>query len=55
MVRILQRFGRVEDLVREGEAGKGPKMKCEVVMSPGEGVRVGFWDAEEGGKAGEGE
>ena len=47
VVRILQQFERVENFGGGGEVGKGPKMRCEVVMSPGEGVRVGFWDAKE--------
>lgn len=49
VVRVLQRFGRVERMKKEGLGGGGegkPRMKCEVVMSPADGVWVGFWDAE---------
>lgn len=55
VVRILQKFDKIEDLmssdgVADGESGKrpwgdGPCMKAEIVLQPGEGVRVGFYEA----------
>ena len=50
VVRILQRFAAVSRY----EAGRGgqPRLKCESVISPADGVRVGFWDAKKNGKSG---
>lgn len=49
IVRVLQRFGRVEDKMPkdEGRWGGGPCLKAEIVLQPGEGVRVGFWEGDE--------
>ena len=44
VVRILQRFARLERRWGEGEQ---VKLMSEIVLQPGGGVRVGFWDAEE--------
>lgn len=41
VVRILQRFGRVECRMREA-----PGMKTDIVLQPAEGVRVAFFEAE---------
>ena len=47
VTRILQRFERIDNS-RWDEGAQ--KIKCEVVISPADGVKVGFWDAK--GKAG---
>ena len=39
ITRILQRFERIDARWRDGEE----KIKCEVVISPAHGVKVGFW------------
>ena len=44
IVRILQRFERVSKYWQDG----GAQFKCEVVLSPRDGVKVGFWEAETG-------
>lgn len=41
IVRILQRFEKVSKYWQDGEV----QIKCEVVLSPRDGVRVGFWEA----------
>lgn len=43
VVRILQRFGRVECRMSER-----PKMKTDIVLQPAEGVQVAFFEAGEG-------
>lgn len=42
ITRILQRFEKIDVRWRDGEQ----KIKCEVVISPAHGVKVGFWNAE---------
>ena len=42
ITRILQRFERIDKYWRDGEQ----KIKCEVVIRPANGVRVGFWEAQ---------
>lgn len=42
VVRILQRFERVERRWEDGEQF----LKSEIVLQPGAGVRVGFWEAD---------
>lgn len=41
IIRILQRFERVERYWKDDEL----VMKAEIVLQPGNGVRVGFWEA----------
>lgn len=41
IVRIFQRFERVEKYWTEGDTG----MKSEIVLCPANGVKVGFWEA----------
>lgn len=43
IVRVLQKFERVEGFM-EGVDGGKPKLKAEIVLQPGDGVRVGFWE-----------
>ena len=44
ITRILQRFERIDARWQDGEQ----KIKCEVVISPAHGVKVGFWEGQEG-------
>ena len=44
IVRILQRFDRIEKYWQEGTQG----LRSEVVLSPTNGVKVGFWEAKSG-------
>ncbi|KAI9869682.1 MAG: hypothetical protein M1830_005221, partial [Pleopsidium flavum] len=46
IVRILQRFERVERRWKDGEQF----LKAEIVLQPGAGVKVAFWEADTGGK-----
>lgn len=41
-MRILQHF---EKLDRYWIPNDGPVMSCDVVLSPTQGVKIGFWDA----------
>ncbi|OBT66685.1 hypothetical protein VE03_03950 [Pseudogymnoascus sp. 23342-1-I1] len=43
IVRMLQRFGRVESLMPEGMGV--PVLKADIVLQPGEGVRTAFYEA----------
>ncbi len=49
VVRILQRFEGVHRYWGEGEQF----LKAEIVLQPGAGVRVGFWEVGVGGDKGE--
>lgn len=42
LVRMLQRFGRIENFQTSVDGGN-PQLKAEIVLQPGQGVRVGFW------------
>ena len=44
IVRILQRFDRIEKYWQEGTQG----LRSEIVLSPTNGVKVGFWEAKSG-------
>lgn len=45
IVRLLQRFERLETYMPEVLSGNGqPVLKAEIVLQPGNGVHVGFWD-----------
>jgi len=41
IVRLLQRFEKVESLMGKVDGGK-PMLKAEIVLQPGQGVRVAF-------------
>lgn len=43
LVRIFQRFDRVESFMAEIDGGS-PKLKAEIVLQPGDGVKVAFWE-----------
>jgi hypothetical protein len=47
IVRLLQRYERIENHMQAVDGGN-PCLKAEIVLQPGQGVRVGFF-----GKAGE--
>lgn len=44
LTRVFQRFERVESFMHEIDGGK-PKMKAEIVIQPGDGVKVALWEA----------
>lgn len=41
--RVVQRFARLESRM-EGVDGGNPTLKAEIVLQPGDGVRVAFWE-----------
>jgi cytochrome P450 len=43
IVRMLQRFERVENFMQNVDGGN-PMLKAEIVLQPGQGVRVGFYE-----------
>ncbi|KAK3989184.1 cytochrome P450 [Cladorrhinum sp. PSN332] len=44
LTRLFQRYERVDNLMEEVDGGR-PKLRAEVVLQPGDGVRVAFWEA----------
>jgi hypothetical protein len=42
LVRLFQRFGRVERYYTDDEL----ITKAEIVMQPGNGIKVGLWEAQ---------
>jgi cytochrome P450 len=42
IVRMLQKYERMENWMGKVDGGK-PCLKAEIVLQPGQGVRVGFW------------
>jgi len=44
LVRLFQRFDRVESHMDAVDGGS-PTLKAEIVLQPGDGVRVAFWEA----------
>jgi len=45
LVRMLQRYDRVVSHMRDIDGGQ-PTLKADIVLQPGDGVRVAFWEAE---------
>lgn len=45
IVRMLQRYERIEGWMARVDGGE-PCLKAEIVLQPGQGVRVGFWEGE---------
>jgi cytochrome P450 len=43
IVRLLQRFEHVENFMREVDGGV-PLLKAEIVLQPGQGVKVALWE-----------
>ena len=46
IVRLLQRFDRVSNFMDVVDGGK-PCLKAEIVLQPGQGVRVGFFERQD--------
>ncbi|KAK6842816.1 cytochrome P450 52A11 [Apiospora arundinis] len=44
LTRLFQRFERVESFMQEVDGGN-PTLKAEIVIQPGDGVKVAFWEA----------
>jgi hypothetical protein len=44
LCRLFQRYDRVESYMAEIDGGN-PCLKAEIVLQPGQGVRVAFWEA----------
>lgn len=44
LVRLFQRFDRITSFMEEIDGGS-PMLKADIVLSPGQGVKVAFWDA----------
>ncbi|KAK8137928.1 cytochrome P450 [Apiospora sp. TS-2023a] len=44
LTRLFQRFERVESFMHEVDGGN-PTLKAEIVIQPGDGVKVAFWEA----------
>jgi len=49
IVRLLQVFERVENFMGEVDQGS-PCLKAEIVLQPGQGVKVGLFEKEQGEK-----
>ncbi len=48
-MRLLQRFERIENYMNDVDGGD-PCLKAEIVLQPGQGVRVAFSEPEKGEK-----
>lgn len=44
LTRLFQRFERVESFMQDVDGGN-PTLKAEIVIQPGDGVKVAFWEA----------
>ncbi|KAK0734105.1 cytochrome P450 [Lasiosphaeria miniovina] len=44
LTRLFQRYDRVENYMAAVDGGR-PTLKAEIVLQPGDGVRVAFWEA----------
>ncbi|PSS16950.1 hypothetical protein M430DRAFT_59340 [Amorphotheca resinae ATCC 22711] len=49
LVRLLQQFDRIENHMDKVDAGD-PCLKAEIVLQPGQGVRIGLWKSEDDGE-----
>lgn len=47
LTRMFQRFERVQSFMDEVDGGS-PTLKAEIVLQPGDGVNVAFWEAKRG-------
>ncbi|TFB06368.1 Cytochrome P450 52A1 [Trichoderma ghanense] len=47
LCRIFQRFERVQSFMGEIDGGE-PLLKSDIILSPGQGVHVAFWEAKKG-------
>ena len=50
LTRMFQRFERVESFMGEIDGGD-PTLKTEIVIIPGDGVKIALWEAEKKEKA----
>lgn len=46
LTRLFQKFERVENFMHDVDGGN-PTLKAEIVLQPGDGVKVAFWKAKE--------
>lgn len=46
LTRMLQRFERIENLMHEVDGGS-PNLKADIVLQPGDGVKVALWHAKQ--------
>ena len=44
LTRLFQRYERIDNYMGEIDGGN-PTLKAEIVLQPGDGVKVGFWEA----------
>ncbi|KAI1335890.1 glycoside hydrolase family 20 protein [Xylariaceae sp. FL0016] len=44
LTRLLQKFERIESFMHEIDGGS-PRLKADIVVQPGDGVRVALWEA----------
>ncbi|KAI1501800.1 cytochrome P450 [Biscogniauxia marginata] len=47
LTRMFQRFDRIESFMHEIDGGK-PTLKADIVITPGDGVKVAFWERAKG-------
>ncbi|KAL2128713.1 hypothetical protein VTI74DRAFT_8803 [Chaetomium olivicolor] len=47
LTRLFQRYERIDNYMGDVDGGK-PTLRAEVVLQPGDGVRVAFWEAKSG-------
>jgi cytochrome P450 len=50
LTRLFQRYDRLENHMGDIDGGH-PTLKAEIVLQPGDGVRIAFWKAEKDEKA----
>jgi cytochrome P450 len=48
LTRLFQRYERIENYMGAVDGGS-PKLRAEIVLVPGDGVRVGLWEARKTG------
>jgi hypothetical protein len=49
LTRLFQRYERIENYMGPIDGGN-PVLKAEIVLQPGQGVKVGLWEAKGGEK-----
>lgn len=48
LTRLFQRYDRVESHMFKVDGGE-PTLRSEIVLAPGDGVKVSFWEAKKSG------
>jgi cytochrome P450 len=48
LCRLFQKYDRVESRMKDIDGGE-PLLKADIVLSPGQGVKVAFWEAQKSG------